>query len=256
MLISGQSNGSYVMFYTTIPKAGGPHGKHCIGVAISCESVTGPFIPHDKPLICPPGPRGSGAIGSNYVRDHDGQQYLVFKNGSAFDADQTSHIVLQKLKPNGYEKEDEPLIELLHSTHHSNNDTEGPALVRHPDGKRYVLFWNAGFFAHNDYRIQYAISEGDCISGPYPHRKVLLKSGDHGWGVNLTAPSGLDFVGGSATNIVFMADKETHYGIRQMHTGVLTYRGDDVFVEGVVHSQKISNEIGYQHHSESSSSAG
>ena len=213
------------MYYAAIPTKqvkGTTKDKHCIGAAVSPD-VTGPFKPQDKPLLCPPGGKGTGAIGPDAFVAPSGERYVVFKNGSAFDPEHTSHVALQKVGDNGYDKEGD-FQELVHSTQAGDNDTEGPAIVARPGGG-FALLFVVGFYKSTDYRIEYATA--DNILGPYERQGVLLHTGT--WcGVKITAPGGPDFVNGNPRRIIFMADKDGGYGVRQLHTAILQYNGNQI----------------------------
>lgn len=139
---------------------------------------------------------------------------------------------MRALAPDGHTWAGPP-HDILDSLSSEANDAEGPALVRNPFGG-YTLFYDAGFFAHEDYRIKYAHS--DTLTGAYTERGTLLRTGVYE-GVNLTAPGGPDFVGDSNLDMTFMSYSararlensgggKTHIaGARQLHAASLVWHG-------------------------------
>lgn len=73
-----------------------------------------------------------------------------------------------------------------------------------------MLFYNSNFFEDITYRIIY--STADDISSPYsPPKGPILQNGIYCCH-NITTSGGLEFIGNSATEGVFMSDQNDHSG--------------------------------------------
>ncbi|KAI9717578.1 MAG: hypothetical protein M1828_007139 [Chrysothrix sp. TS-e1954] len=244
----------FVMYYAAQPKGQNPNIKHdikCIGVATATTAL-GPYTAAEEPLVCQENvgqaKKGTGFIGANYFKDN-GHQYLVYKIGSAFDPERISRTYLQQLNDDGTSIDHAyPPYKLITSTpnvnhidkDHDQNDTEGAALVKHPNGG-YVLFFNGGFFRNPDYRIEYAINPSSDIRGTYTRHGVLLRTGnypgDSGQQIPIFAPGGADFVGTSNTDMTFMAyrndqgEPSSHLtSQRLLHAAKIAYDGNKITV--------------------------
>lgn len=225
-LTISQADGSFILYYIAVPKDY-PQKQHCVAAATS-PKVTGPYTPQAKPLLCPKSKdKGIGIADPNGFT-YDGDRYLVFKNASGHDAQQTCYIAIEKVEANGYTPAaGTKWTDLINSTHADENDVEGSVLVKNPSNNGFVLFFTAGTYNTTNLRIEYATAEK--LLGPYERKGVLLKTGSYG-GVKIVAPVGLDVVNGNVSEAVFESYREENDRDRLMYTVVLKYKGDVVTI--------------------------
>lgn len=188
-------NGRFLLYYTD-SLANDPE-KHCIGAAIS-NNITGPYVPHSRPLICPHG----GAIDpAGFFDRSTGKRYIVYKiDGNSLghggscgndvlpivstplmlqEVDSSDGITLIGLPVKILDRDalDGPLI-------------EAPAMYLSAEGI-YFLFFSSNCFTTPLYHTAYATATN--IKGPYQRAsRPLLSTGDGTLG--LVGPGGLDIL--------------------------------------------------------------
>ncbi|MDQ4036433.1 MAG: glycoside hydrolase family 43 protein [Chloroflexota bacterium] len=160
-----QIDDRFVMYYTTpaseIPR---PDGKpsQCLSVAIS-DAPEGPFVDESEgPLACQPDLGGS--IDGSYFKDHDGTQYLVWKNDGNC-CGQPTNFWLQELTAEGTAVTGEPvqLAGLANDDAWEGGVIESPQILIHEG--RYYIFYSGNDFASGSYAVGYATAH--ALEGPY-----------------------------------------------------------------------------------------
>lgn len=208
----------------------------CIGAATS-HRILGPYSALSTPYICGYGVAGTGFIAPSLFQ-HDNKNFFLYKNGSAFDPAHRSRIYMKQVGLDGLTNVTQAREIYNVSSldkHPDEYDAEGPTMSFH-DGV-FFLFYDAGFYAKTNYRIDYAVSRS--LHGPFTFKGNLIRTGTY-QGIHLTSPGGIDFVGDSSTEMTFMAyepgatvdpDGRVH-GIRQLHAATLEYSGETVRLAG------------------------
>lgn len=142
-LISPQADGSFILYYIAIP-AHYPEEEHCVAAATS-PTITGPYTPQAKSLLCPKTTQqGVGTADPNGFA-YEGERYLVFKNASGHDPQQTCYIAIEKVEANGYTPvAGSKWTDLITSTAADEKDVEGSVLVKNPSNGGFVLVFTAG----------------------------------------------------------------------------------------------------------------
>ena len=211
--VAKRDDGKYIMYYSArnekTPK------YHCVGVAES-NKITGPYIPHDQPFVCPL--KQGGAIdASSAVDAKDKQKYVLYKIdgntkghggscGNTVAPIQDTPIMIQPVEGDGYTMKGKPTT-ILHRGEYDGPLVEAPQVVQ-KDGK-YILFFSSNCYATELYDISYAFA--DKITGPYKKSGPLAVSGTEG----LKSPGGAS-VTEDGTKIAFHAG--TGHGTRGLYT--------------------------------------
>lgn len=190
-------NGWFLLYYTdslaTSPQT------HCIGAAVA-DTITGPYTPHQTPLICPHG----GAIDpAGFLDRHTGKRYIIYK----IDGNSLGHggscrndvlpiiptpLMLQEVDPaDGTTLVGAP-VQLLDRDVLDGPLIEAPAMFLSPEGV-YFLFFSSNCFTTPLYDTSYATATN--ITGPYVRAaRPLLITGDGPEGVGIVGPGGLDII--------------------------------------------------------------
>lgn len=188
-------NGQFLLYYTD-GLIEDPE-KHCIGAAIS-DNITGPYVPHSRPLICPHG----GAIDpAGFFDRSTGKRYITYK----IDGNSLGHggscrndilpivstpLMLQEVDPcDGTTLVGLP-VKILDRNALDGPLIEAPAMYLSTEGI-YFLFFSSNCFTTPLYHTAYATATK--IEGPYWRAsRPLLSTGDGSLG--LVGPGGLDIL--------------------------------------------------------------
>ena len=185
------------MYYTDALKH--RPASHCLGVAAS-QSIAGPYVPRQKPWICPDPATQGGAIDPDGFFDvSTGKQYVTYKvdgnsigHGGSCNNDIApiipTPIMLQEVEQDGISLIGSP-IPILDRDDFDGPLIEAPALYRSDEGI-YFLFYSSNCFTTPLYDVAFATATN--ISGPYTKSgRPLLITGD---GPDLVGPGGLDII--------------------------------------------------------------
>lgn len=173
--------------------------KHCIGAAIS-DSITGPYYPDSRPLICPHG----GAIDpAGFVDRSTGKRYIIYKvdgnslgHGGSCRNDVlpivSTPLMLQEVDHDGVTLIGLP-VEILDRDALDGPLVEAPAMYL-SDGGIYFLFFSSNCFTTPLYNTDYATATN--ITGPYTRapRPLLLTGDGPDSGFGIVGPGGLDII--------------------------------------------------------------
>lgn len=223
------ADGSFVLYFSAYSTKNPI--QHCVGAATS-QSVTGPYIPEDKPLACPLD--DGGAIDPAGFVDTDGKVYVVYKvdgnslggGGPCGNQDGSHHtpIMLQEVSAkDGFTLIGNPTV-LIDRSDADGPLVEAPSLVRSSDGV-YVLFFSSNCYNTQLYDTSYATAKS--LMGPYvKSSKALLTTGLEGH----LSPGGADVLA-DGSRIVFHADmKPADATVRYMYTQEINVQGASVFL--------------------------
>jgi len=241
--LQGDYDNSYGIYYTA--SLAGDASTHCIGLARSSSSVTGPYSDGATyAFICPTGNfqcdnvnRG-GAIDPASFRDKDGSWYIVYKEDGpslcsggvaggypVTSAMQCSHtrLMLQKVGNDGYSGVtcDNPPVALYDNAGASDKyNIEAPSIVLSSDGLTYFLFFSSGVYNDESYTVSYVTSTNG-VAGPYGNRQTLLAQGSYG----LNSPGGLQMQLVDALAVFHGDSAADNDNTRWMYTATINWNG-------------------------------
>lgn len=164
----------------------------------------------------------------------DGSRYIVYKidgnnlNNRTGPLHPTPLMLQQVDSKDGVTLIGEPL-QLLDRDDTDGPLIEGPSLMRVAgSGKTeevYILFYSSNSYTTSHYDVAYAASTTG-IKGPYTRAATpLLSTGDDGG--KLYGPGAIDVLEGSM-KVVFNADLDSNWMVRQMWTGQVAVNGTTV----------------------------
>jgi beta-xylosidase len=183
--------------------------------------VEGPYLPTDKPFICPdptgrgsfvnasvPSPGAGGAIDASGFRDIDGDRYVVFKIdgnslagggpcGNGGTDRKPTPLMLIKVAADGITPQGRP-VQILDRLDIDGPLIEAPSITRLEDGS-YALLFSSNCWNTKNYDVAWARAR--TISGPYIRQPALLLSGM----ASLEAPGGAS-VSSDGNHMVFHAN--------------------------------------------------
>jgi hypothetical protein len=183
-------DGVWLLYFTAEVAGLGLDGR-CIGVATAADP-TQPFVPDERPLVCPKQAaapaaydrikrRGrdlpdSGVIDPDYFKDRDGRQYLLYRTQST-----PSSIRIVKLPRSGRPVGKARSTELVRRS----GVIENPTMLRR--GRQYVLLASEGEFGECSYKTTFRRSTR-LTDWSRAKRQVLVDTKKSG----LCGPGGAD----------------------------------------------------------------
>ncbi|KAL8850773.1 MAG: hypothetical protein Q9221_004271 [Calogaya cf. arnoldii] len=226
--------GLFILYFSGTSRT--DKSKHCIGAATS-RTITGPFRPYPKPLICDL--EAGGAIDASPFLDPVSRKlYLTWKidgnslggGGPCGNADSSHSTPLQiaPLNPRTGTSFLGPATTILDRDPKFDGPLiEAPSLAYCARERLYLLFFSSNCYNTELYDTSYATSRN--ILGPYEKAKEpLLVSGDYGG--RMKSPGGAE-VSPDARRIAFHGNKEVgDVSVRQMWVGELRVKGGVVTI--------------------------
>ena len=167
----------YALYFTARHAAS---GRQCIGVAFSVQPQ-GPFVSRSaSPLVCQLSLGGS--IDASGFTDHNGKQYLYWKNDGNCCAQKTG-LWVQPLSADGLTLTGKPKDLIDNGQPWEGNLIEAPFVYLHAG--RYYLFYSAAAWDSASYAVGYAV--GPSPTGPFRKSasNPLLSTGG-----NMAGPGG------------------------------------------------------------------
>jgi hypothetical protein len=183
-------NGVWLLYFSAEVVGLGLNGR-CIGVATATDP-TQPFVPNERPLVCPRKadtvraydkvkrkghdlPKG-GVIDPDYFKDRGGRQYLLYRTQGT-----PSSIRMVKLPSSGLPEGRARSKELVRRS----GVIENPTMMRR--GRQYVLLTSEGDFGECTYKTTFRHST-DVEDWSRARRQILVDTRKSG----LCGPGGAD----------------------------------------------------------------